>query len=653
MSRTYPIRFGKHGAYELTELALRHILAGETAVRPVSTLGVRATEIALSGGLHTWAGWEELLKQHTGVVHLLEYEAGRHDDWFYARELQNGVITLKIPRRMFTGDAASITMKPDVHYKSGYLWKTLYPLGYSEDDVINVLTEAFENLDREDSTHPTVEQPAGVLYGYALIDNPLKAMKLRIQLRGNQIQSAFPAWEQPATGNNGKPYSHWHSINFNIAVSIVYHERYASAWGPVFPANRFSMSGLLNLTPAFILRRPRRDPATSISSWREARETELVTMAPSLSSEELQQIETYLRDYVCSKDPYSVQANLYINYAGIIRLNDSYFNAAQILENVAECIQVLTHSDLQHRTRRAMDAIVRFLGMAVVHTGGLSSLMFKRVLGEFVEAAVGHHDKNSLRELFAALAASPCRAALYTEFNLNPFVMKNDVVGWRTLGMPEVDIELKPEHLYEFITLHLGENYIVVLSKDQRLAIARGLFPRPQQQAMVADAMSFLSGIDFQFFMPSRLEPAWLAAKSPPTEDDLFAVARDYSRMLVMYRQRIVMEDFAAYKAVPDYGQAGTEEFFNLIRQKHKRQFVFTMHQTMLTQLIDYAGGVGFLKLKAKVETLLNQLPKEAVPMPKPIPDYIMEGREMPNSFAGDNEAMVRAILGNDSSAPE
>lgn len=136
MSRTYPIRFGKHGAYELTEPAFRHILAGETAVRPVSTLGVRATEIALSGGLHTWAGWEELLKQHTGVVHLLEYDAGRHDDWFYARELQNGVITLKIPRRMFTGDAASITMKPDVHYKSGYLWKTLYPIGYSEDDVI-------------------------------------------------------------------------------------------------------------------------------------------------------------------------------------------------------------------------------------------------------------------------------------------------------------------------------------------------------------------------------------------------------------------------------------------------------------------------------------------------------------------------------------
>lgn len=220
------MRFGKHGTYELTELAFKHILAGETAVRPINALGVRSVEVVLSGGLHTWEGWEEFLKQHTGVVHLLEYDTDRHADWFFARELQNGVITLKIPRKMFTGDAASITMKPDTHYRSGYLWKTLYPLGYSEGDIIDVINEALDNLDQEDSTHPTTERSAGVLYGYARLSDPLKTIKLRIQVRGNQIQSAFPAWEQPSTGNNGKPYSHWHSINFNLAESTVYNGRY-------------------------------------------------------------------------------------------------------------------------------------------------------------------------------------------------------------------------------------------------------------------------------------------------------------------------------------------------------------------------------------------------------------------------------------------
>lgn len=655
MARVYPLRFGEHGKYELTESALKHTFIGETAVRPVNALGERTPEVVLSGGLHTWTGWEQLLKEHTGVVHLLEYDVDRHIDWFYARELQNGVITLKIPRKMFTGDAAAITKMPDVNYKSGYLWKTLYPLGYSEDDVVKTLAEAFENLDREDSTHPTAAQPAGVLYGYALLDEPLKSMKLRIQVRGNQIQSAFPAWEQPATGNNGKPYSHSDSINFAIARSTVHHERYARSWGSVFPSDRFSADELLKLTPAFILRRTRRDPSVRIAKWREERETELMALAPSLQPDELKRVVAYLSNFVCSKDPFGVQSNLYLHYADEIRRIDPFFNAAQLTENVAECIQVLTHYDLRHGTRLAMDAMVRFLRMAIVHTGGLNTLMFKRVLGEFVEAAAGHHDKDSLREFFAALAASPCRASLYTEFDLNPFVKKNDEMGWSVIGVSEVDMELTPDHLFEFIAFNLGENYLL-FSKDQRLAIAKGLHSRHDQIELVADAMSFLSGFDFQFFMPARLEPAQIAEKSPPAEDDLIAVATDYARMLVMYRQRVVGEDPAAYAAEVDYEQAGTPEFFNIIRQKHKRSFVMTMHENMLKELIDYAGSVGYGKLRVKLETTLERLPKESIPLPKAVPAYLMQGRARPAPFAGDTGALVQAIVGgggDDASAIE
>lgn len=646
MSRTYPVRFGEHNEYELSEAALLHILQGETAIRPVTKDGVRTTELALSGGLHTWLGWENLLKQHSDVVHLLEFDVAMHEDWFYAREFQNGVIALKIPRRLFTGDAASITMKPDIHYKSGYLWKTLYPIGYSEDDVIRVLTEALENLDREDSMHPTSEQQVGVLYGYALLDEPVKAIKLRIQVRGNQIQSAFPAWDQPATGNNGKPYSHSHSINFHIAESTVLHERYATAWGPVFPQNQFSMLELLKLTPEFVLRRSRRNRATSIDRWRDTREKELKAVASLTTPEELARIGTYLEDYVCCKDPYGVQVNLYLHYPDDIRRSDLIFNAAQITENVSECVQLLTHIDLRNGTRHAMDAILRFLRMAIVHTGGLNTLMYKRVLGEFVEAAAGHLNEDSLLEFIAALAASPCRAALYTEFDLNQFVKKNDEAGWAVIGSTEVEMELRPEHLYEFIALNLGENYFL-FSKDQRLAIARAFFSRPEQQLLLADAMSFLSGIDFQFFMPVRLEPAQLAAKISPTEDDLIAVVRDYGRMLVLYRQRVVAEDVDAYQAELDYSQAGSLKFFNLIRQKHKRTFILSMHENMLKELINYAESMGYGKLKVRVQNSLEQLPKEAIPMPKPVPNYLLKGRKPPPAFTGDTVALIRAMMGN------
>lgn len=651
MSRVYPIRFGRAGDYKLSELALKHILVGNTVVRPISVNGVRTTEVVLSGGLHTWDGWESLLQHHASIVHLLEYDVDRHDDWFYARELQNGVITLKIPRKMFTGDAASITMQPDLHYKSGYLWKTLYPMGVSEDDVIKLLAEAFDNLDREDSQHPVTESSAGVLYGYTLLDDPFKAMKLRIQVRGSQIQSAFPAWEQPMTGNNGKPYSHWHSINFTIAESTVNHERYAKAWGRVFPERGFSMAELLRLTPDFILRRPRRNLADGIDKWREVREVELMKIAPLMKHAELQRIEEYLSDYICCKDPFGLQMFLYNSISTEIDRDDHIFNAVQLLENVAECIQVLTHSDLEHRTRRVMSAMTRFLRMAIVHTGGLCSLMFKRVIGEFIEAAVGHHHEGAIRELFSALAASPCRAALYTEFDLSPFVRKNDTEGLRTPGYLKVEMELTAEHLYEFIALNLGENYLQILSKDERLAIARGFFPKSEQKKMVSDAMSFLSGIDFQFFMPIRFIPEFFRGKSPPNEDDLIAITRDYSRMLLLYRQRIVLEDPAAYKALPDLNQAGTNELFELVCQKNKRLFVLKMHEYMLEKIVNYAGDISYSRLKVKAEEMLVRLPKEAVPLAKPIPDYIIVSGRETKSATDDIDDLVRVIMGAGSSA--
>ena len=95
-------------------------------------------------------------------------------------------------------------------------------------------------------------------------------------------------------------------------------------------------------------------------------------------------------------------------------------------------------------------------------------------------------------------------------------------------------------------------------------------------------------------------------------------------------------------------------EFFNLIRQKHKRMFVLSMHESMLKGLINYAESVGYTKLKAKLENTLEQLPREAIPMPKPVPDYLLERRERPPTFTGDTADLVRAIVGgNDASALE
>jgi hypothetical protein len=582
------------------------------------------------------------------VVHLLQYRVDQHDDWFYARELQNGVITLKIPRRMYTGDAANITRQPDLHYKSGYLWKTLFPVTYSQQAILDAIGEALQNIDREDSTPPTTEKAAGVLYGYANVHEPLGAIKLRIQLQGDQIKSAFPAWEQPRTGNNGKPYSHEHSISFQIAASTLEANNYAEEFGPVFPERRFSMQALVMQTPPFIQARPRRDSAVAADSWQAIRLKQLEDVAAAATSDDVEQVESYLADYVCAKDPFYVQQGLYGNRLGLIDAFPVVFNSAQLTENVAECLVVLAICDKRFKTRRSVDAAMRFLRMAVVHTGGLNTLMFKRLLARMLTIALEHHDENALKDFLSALASSPCRAALYTEFDLNPFVKKNDDDGLMTIGQPHIQIDLRPEHLLEFVAFNLGENYLLLFSKEERLALARKTLDAPGFLRMAKDTMSLFVGSDFNFFMPDRLCLMELTSQTAPDEDDLLAIAKDYSRMLILLRQRIVLEDPAAYGEEPDFEQWGTQAFFELTKQKHKRSLVMAMHEMALKDLIAYAESVGYERLKSNSERMLVNLPKERIPMSKPIPDYINSWRTTAQPQTYDVSEMVAKIFGGE-----
>jgi hypothetical protein len=623
MKRTFPIKFGDSGNFELSESALDHILWGDTAIRPLNGPEGRTCETVLSGGLHTWGGWERLVASHPNVVHLLQYRADLHTDWFYARELQNGAITLKIPRLMYTGDAANITKQPDLHYRSGYLWKTLFPKSNTQETILRVIGEALQNIDQEDSTMPTVEKPFGVIYGYANVHEPQDAIKLRIQVEGDHIRSAFPAWEQPRTGNNGKPYSHEHSISFLIAESTVEHARFQVMWGPAFLGSKFDLRCLVVQTPSFIRARPRRDMAAAVDAWQVSRMNELEQVAAAAAPEDLHCMELYLGDYVCAKDPFFVQRQLYANYLDLIDAEPEMFNVAQLTENVGECIRVLAICDRRLNTRRAIDAMLRFLKMAVVHTGGLNTLMFKRLLGRMLQIAVEHHDANALNVFLSGLAGAPCRAALFFELDLNPFVKENDEDGLAIISRPHIKMELKPEHLLEFVALNLGENYLSLFSKEERLVFASKTLDPPGMRRMAEDTMSLFVGSDFEFFMFANLNLQELGIQAAPAEEDLLSIARDYSRMLVLQRQRIVMEDPEAYEAEPDFDRWGTQAFFELIKQKHKHRLVSVMHEVGLKNLIAYAHSVGYARLKVSCERMLANLSKERIPLPKPIPAYI------------------------------
>ncbi|SAL85019.1 hypothetical protein AWB67_06831 [Caballeronia terrestris] len=90
-----------------------------------------------------------------------------------------------------------------------------------------------------------------------------------------------------------------------------------------------------------------------------------------------------------------------------------------------------------------------------------------------------------------------------------------------------------------------------------------------------------------------------------------------------MMRQRVVMEDPVAYKAKLGDLERGTEAYSALYRQQHKRTYIIYMHVRMLDQTKTYAETVGYAKLKAACEDALVRLPKERIPVPRPVPRYI------------------------------
>lgn len=96
-----------------------------------------------------------------------------------------------------------------------------------------------------------------------------------------------------------------------------------------------------------------------------------------------------------------------------------------------------------------------------------------------------------------------------------------------------------------------------------------------------------------------------------------------------------------------DYDNWGTQEFFELVRQKHKRSFVQHFHEEMLKDLIRFADTASYERLKASCERALAGLSTERIPLPKPIPEYIDSWRTRANTQDVDLAAIVDKILGN------
>jgi hypothetical protein len=618
-------RLGREGNYSLTTTALEHIIHGDFSIRPGRNHdGRKTSEKILTGGLHTWAGWTDFLSQHNKISHLADFDTDFHSGWYYARELQNGVITLKIPRELFSKDAANITMMPDVNYRSGYLWKTLFPRHYGREDILNVIREALINIDEEDSM---LDGEQKLIIGYARTLEPFTAIRIRVQLQGTEIRSAFPTWDQPFTGNNGKPYSHEHSISFQLAASTIGAEGTGHRASRVFVGDGFDFPALMQLTPKFLLTRRRPNYNQIQDDWHTARRAAIAEYVSSIADIDVNSIVNYLRDYAIAKQPFHVQCNIYRYYLDFIEKYPGVCNAVDIAQNSADCFYALTLIDNKNGTFRLFDAARRFLAMGVCYAGGLDTLEMKRLVQTIIECAMLHHSHDSATIIIDLISTSPLRAALFTEFNVNPFIKTNDEIGIPIIGHPGVTLSFSERHLIDFVSTSLGENYLLNFSKEERKKIAIKFISENYTKRIISDSLLYFRGSDFDFFsyimidLMENLNPN--GGKTLPSEGSLVSITREYSRMLVAYRQRIVMEDLDAYGADPYEYDFGSIEHFEIMKQQHKRTYVHMLHEMWLTATIEFSKKVNYTKLEKRAEHLLGALSKERVPLPKRIPDHI------------------------------
>ena len=94
---------------------------------------------------------------------------------------------------------------------------------------------------------------------------------------------------------------------------------------------------------------------------------------------------------------------------------------------------------------------------------------------------------------------------------------------------------------------------------------------------------------------------------------------REYDKMLLTYRQRIVLEDGHAYSIQMDYGDRSLESF-RILKQKHKYSYVISMHNNLFAAVEAVAVQWGYQKLALRVEKLRQKMGKERIPLPISVP---------------------------------
>ncbi len=600
---------------------MEHILHGDIKVR------VETQDKIITGGMHTFEGWDNFLLHHPDTAHIHLFNSKIHSSWYYARELQNGVITLKVPRELFGGKAAKITMLPDNYYKSGYLWKTLFPKEYGENEVLAIIEEALNNINKEATSE-------GEIIGYAKIDDPLKIMRVVIMFRDNKINSVFPSWTQPNTGNNGKAFSQFENIGYVINAATVYFgdaSENETSKESFIDDNRLTNS-LIENTPDIFLNRSK--PGRFTEKWVDARDRSLNKYSNSINYDEALEVYTYVTDIEICKNYQLISKYGYNHEFHKINKSLKYFNVFQVSQNIIDSLTVLHAYDVKNNSNLFNLAIIYLLENMVTFVG-IDSWVKRKIYVRIVKLLLSYNDASLGKEFIKHFSSSPTRREFYVEFSFDTQAKKeldpplDDFPDELVLiENPLLSMKVKYKHFCEYLKENMGETYLLNFNSAEmdvfidELVLSGG----ENYKSMIEDAIRYFTLTDFTSFstcISGLINHLASNDDLENIEESSKKVIRDYCRIQSAQRFRLNLLYKDYHDVQIEFEVPPTKEFIYFTILKHERYMNTHRVNEFLDSmqlLLPFSDGES---LEKDIIEFRDRATKFVPPTPDRIPKYI------------------------------
>lgn len=629
----------------LSQNALDHVLHGDVTDKVFPTDNGRIVKKVISGGLHTYSGWQAYLSRSPELKNIILYNNKNDGEWFYERELQNGTILLKLPESVFTSKAAKITLFPENNYKSGFLWKTLFPKTIDESNILDLLNDAMLNISKPESRD-------GELICYYKLDEPFNCMRIAVLYRDGEINSFYPTWTQPNTGNNGKPFSFFDNIGHVISESSMVNESLRLNVADVGMFSYLStLADIQDITPELFI--SRRAVTNNLEGWEQERIESIQSFVTNCSFSEINEIYNYVNDEGVSKYHDLVSQTAYSHFYPNIKLSLGFFNAISFNQNLIEGIMVLFYYDQNNQSKLYANTVLNLIDN--MFTAPLMDMWAKkRIHYTIANLTLDYHDKNFPAEYIDCLATSPTRREFFSEYFYESYDKKKNYNSIRTyediaelFGLiltPPQNEPVTYSHFLHYFSDNLGESYSTNFSDEERTGFLLDAYPGDFYKNYIVDTLKYFDEKVFTrsaFILECYLEHFLEDGHAKPTK--IHRVIYEYFKLQVAQRYRINL-NYSEYRDIPEAIMlpiSKHDAYATIL--KHERYANRLMTDTVIDAVKKYLSIVEDLDLMKVLKDIERVDRKEIPRFPIPYP-LIIDMVKKPESVNVDYLKALRVL---------